>query len=307
MLRCHWSGHFAAVGADREGVIHIDRFAPSPTGLLHLGHAFSALIGHAMAEAAGGRYLLRMEDLDRGRVRPEYYAAIEADLTWLGVRWHGDVLWQSQRLGHYAAALKRLEAQGLVYRCACTRRDIAEAVSAPQESRSIGPDGLVYPGTCRGRALPTGPDRAHRLDMRAAVTALGDARLRRLTFTEDGAGPAGETGEIALDPDALIEGTGDIVLARRDGTPAYHLAVVVDDAAQGITHITRGEDLFAATPIHRLLQALLGLPTPRYHHHRLIRDEAGRRLAKRDDAKAIATLRAEGASPDDIRRMVGLG
>lgn len=279
----------------------IDRFAPSPTGHLHLGHAFSALIGHDRARAEGGRYLLRMEDLDQSRVRPGYAEGIVADLSWLGLRWDGAVLCQSARLAAYRAALARLAAAGLTYHCQCSRRDIAEAAAAPQEGVEPGPDGPVYPGTCRGLALGPAPNRAVRLDMARAVAQIG-----ALSFRETGAGPEGQQGEIPLCPEALVEGTGDVVLARRDGMPAYHLAVVVDDAYQGVTRITRGEDLFSATAIHRLLQALLDLPVPEYHHHRLIRDEAGKRLAKRDDARAIATLRAEGATPTDIRRLVGL-
>lgn len=280
--------------------MHVERFAPSPTGRLHLGHAFSALLGADAARAAGGVWRLRIEDLDQGRARPEYEAGVVEDLAWLGLAWPDPVLRQSARAAAYDAALARLEARGLTYRCVCTRRDIAAATDAPQEG---GPDGPVYPGLCRGRAIPADAPAAVRLDMAAAVKAMEGARL---TFREIGRGPEGETGEIALDPAALILTCGDVVLARKDAPASYHLAVVVDDAAEGVSHVTRGEDLFAATPIHRLLQALLGLPSPIWRHHRLIRDEAGRRLAKRADDVALAALRAEGATPADIRRMVGL-
>jgi glutamyl-Q tRNA(Asp) synthetase len=286
---------------------HIDRFAPSPTGELHLGHAFSALLGWRAARAAGGRFLLRIEDVDQGRVRPEYTEAIYRDLAWLGLDWETPVLFQSTRLPAYHAALGRLTARGLAYVCTCTRRDIAEAIAAPQESAgSSSPDGAVYPGTCRARGHPPGPDTAIRLDMRRAIAALGGpAAVRSLGFHETGSGPAGETGAIRLDPEALVEGAGDVVLARRDGAPAYHLAVVVDDAWQGVTHVTRGRDLFPSTPVHRLLQALLDLPAPFYHHHRLIRDATGKRLAKRDHAHSLARLREEGWTRRDVLDRLG--
>jgi len=286
-----------------------DRFAPSPTGELHLGHAYSALLGWRGMREAGGRFLLRIEDLDRGRSRPEFVEGIYRDLAWLGIDWERPVLFQSSRLPAYSAALARLADRGLTYACGCTRRDIAEAASAPQEGASPpGPDGPVYPGTCRSRGLAPGPATAIRLDMRAAMRSLGgrDA-VADLRFLETAAGPAGETGPIALDAEALVEGTGDVVLARRDGAPAYHLAVVVDDAFQGVTRVTRGRDLFPATPVHRLLQALLGLPAPVYRHHRLIRDADGKRLAKRDHAHSLAWLREEGWSPADVLSRLGFG
>ncbi|MCL5778713.1 tRNA glutamyl-Q(34) synthetase GluQRS [Limibaculum sp. FT325] len=284
-----------------------DRFAPSPTGELHLGHAFSAWLGWSGARAAGGRFLLRIEDLDRERARPEHVAGILRDLAWLGIDWDGEVLFQSSRLAAYAAALATLGVRGLTYRCTCSRRDIAEAASAPQEGGAAahGPDGIVYPGTCRGRPAGDGPA-AIRLDLAAAIAALGGAAaVGRLGFTEHDAGPDGETGRIMLDPAALLAATGDIVLRRRDGAPAYHLAVVLDDAFQGVTRVTRGRDLFAATPVQRLLQAALGLPEPEYRHHRLIRDASGRRLAKRDRDLSVAALRAAGATPREI--LAGLG
>lgn len=286
--------------------MHTERFAPSPTGELHLGHAYSALACWRAAQAAEGRLLLRMEDLDQSRVRPAFVEGIYRDLAWLGLEWETPVLFQSTRLPAYRAALDALRRRGLTYACICSRRDITEAALAPQEGAAVGPDGPVYPGTCRGRAHFPGEPAAIRLDMRRAIAELGGtAALAALGFVELDAGPAGETGSIRLDAEALVAGTGDVVLARRDGTPAYHLAVVVDDAWQGITHVTRGRDLFAATPLHRLLQALLGLPTPDYRHHRLIRDGAGRRLAKRDRARALATLRAEGWTPADVLARLG--
>lgn len=277
------------------------RFAPSPTGPLHLGHAYSAILSHDLARAAGGAFFLRIEDIDQSRARPQWEAMIYEDLAWLGLEWTQPVLRQSERLSTYRAALERLWRAGLLYPCTCSRRDIEEAASAPQEGASpvIGPDGLVYPGTCRHK--PRGgplPDGALRLDMTKAA--------RDLSFLEEGRGPAGEAGQITVTRDRLITEIGDVVLARRDMGTSYHLAVVVDDAAQGITHVTRGQDLFEATPIHALLQRLLGLPTPIYHHHGLIRDAAGKRLAKRDDARAIRKYRDEGATAADIRRMVGL-
>ncbi len=242
-----------------------------------------------MAVSAGGDFLLRIEDIDGARARPEFEAAIRADLTWLGLRWPEPVMRQSQRSEAYAAAMSRLRDLDVLYPCTCTRRGISSALGAPQE----GAAAPVYPGTCRGRR-DAPPDAAWRLDL---------ARARAL------AGPVGfrETGpDRAAWVVASGEALGDVVLARRDIGVAYHLAVVVDDAAQRISHVVRGSDLFEATGVHRLLQALLGLPTPVYHHHRLIRDAAGWRLAKRDDAASIASRRAAGATPADLRALVGL-
>lgn len=269
----------------------VTRFAPSPTGPLHLGHAYAALV----AAGRGERFLLRIEDIDTARCRPEWEAAIYDDLAWLGLRWAQPVMRQSARLPAYQAALVQLSQAGLTYHCACTRGDIRAALSAPQEGAAvIGPDGPVYPGTCRGKGLEAG---AVRLDMGKAMERLWDIR-----FTETGL----RAGEHVFSAAAMVEGVGDVVLARRDIGTSYHLAVVVDDAAQGITEVTRGEDLFEATSVHVVLQRLLGLPVPAYHHHRLIRDDDGKRLAKRDDARALARYRAEGATPADIRAMVGL-
>jgi len=281
------------------------RFAPSPTGPLHLGHAYSALLAHDMAQAARGTFHLRIDDLDQSRARAEWEAQIFEDLAWLGLGWPRPVRRESEHLGDYAAALRQLWSLGLLYPCTCTRRDIREAATAPQEGAPLhGPDGLVYPGTCRhvpdtSQPMPGGVLRLH---MARALEELAAP----VEFEETGAGPGGETGRITLSPDRLIAEVGDVVLARSGMGAAYHLAVVIDDAAQGVTDVVRGEDLFTATYIHVLLQNLLGLPKTRYHHHRLIRDDAGKRLAKRDDARAISTFRAEGAQPSDIRAMVGL-
>ncbi|SDK36807.1 tRNA glutamyl-Q(34) synthetase GluQRS [Aliiruegeria lutimaris] len=282
----------------------ITRFAPSPTGPLHLGHAYSALLASDMARAASETFLLRIEDIDQSRARPEWEAQIFDDLHWLGLDWPEPVMRQSERLPVYRAALQELWSRGLLYPCSCRRRDILEAASAPQEGGApvMGPDGIVYPGTCRDRPLPAEmPAEALRLNMRKALDGIDN-----ILFQEDGSGPNGERGTIDIAPETLIGSIGDIVLARRDMGTSYHLSVVVDDAAQGISHVIRGQDLFAATAIHVLLQRILGLPRPIYHHHRLIRDDAGKRLAKRDDARAIGKYRADGASPADIREMVGL-
>lgn len=269
----------------------VTRFAPSPTGPLHLGHAYAALI----AAARGDRFLLRIEDIDRARCKPEFETAIEDDLHWLGLTWETPVMRQSDRLTAYEIAIAQLCNLGMTYHCTCTRGDIKAALSAPQEGAAvIGPDGPVYPGTCRDKGHQSG---ALRLNMARAMDALG-----KVGFHDSGT----HAGEYIYTAAHMIENIGDIVLARRDIGTSYHIAVVVDDAAQGITEVTRGEDLFTATAIHVVLQRLLGLPTPAYHHHRLIRDDQGKRLAKRDDSRALAKYRAEGATPADIRRMVGL-
>ncbi|WP_370210468.1 tRNA glutamyl-Q(34) synthetase GluQRS [Roseovarius sp.] len=276
---------------------YITRFAPSPTGPLHLGHAYSAIVAHDMARAAQGRFLLRIEDIDQTRARPEWESQILDDLSWLGLTWDDTPLRQSDRLPRYAEALDRLWDAGLLSPCSCRRRDIAAAASAPQEGAPLhGPDGIIYPGTCRDapRKGPRPSDEALRLDMRKAAQTL-------VTYHE-----LLDDTRSTLNPEEMVTTIGDIVLSRRDFLGSYHLSVVLDDADQEITHVIRGADLAEATPIHVLLQRLLGLPTPRYHHHRLIRDEAGKRLAKRDDARAIATYRAAGDTPADIRRRVGL-
>lgn len=275
----------------------VTRFAPSPTGLLHLGHAYAALVAERLADP--GQFLLRIEDIDRDRCRPEYEAAIYEDLTWLGLAWQRPVMRQSDRMAAYRNALKQLAS--LTYPCRCRRGDIRAALSAPQEGAlPAGPDGLVYPGTCRGRSTAdAGPDDVIRLDAARALDALG---IGRVAFRDQTILPDEDH---ALSRDQFLNGIGDVILSRRGMGTSYHLAVVVDDAAQGITMVTRGKDLFNSTYIHVLLQKLLNLPTPWYYHHRLIRDDAGKRLAKRDDARAIRHYREDGATPQDIRRLVG--
>jgi glutamyl-Q tRNA(Asp) synthetase len=261
----------------------VTRFAPSPTGRLHAGHAFSAIRAHEHARRAGGTFLLRIEDIDPGRSREEFVAGIEEDLRWLGLRWDGEVVRQSSRLDAYRGALGALGAAGLLYPCFCTRADIANAASAPH-----GPEGAVYPGTCRALDPATRAERmerephAWRIAMDRAVAQTG-----ALHWHDSGAG------DVAADPLRF----GDVVLARKDAPASYHLAVTVDDAWQRVTDVVRGADLFEATHIHRLLQALLGLPTPRYHHHPLLVDASGERLAKRRGSESLADLREMGANP----------
>ncbi|MDB6179761.1 tRNA glutamyl-Q(34) synthetase GluQRS [Paracoccus fistulariae] len=273
------------------------RFAPSPTGLLHLGHAYAALV--AAEQADPGAFLLRIEDIDRERCRPDYEAAIHEDLHWLGLDWTQPALRQSDRMPAYQDALRRLEP--LCYPCRCRRGDIRTALSAPQEGAlPAGPDGLIYPGTCRHRSMTDlGADDVIRLDARRAFDAIGVAQLE---FRDEIILP-GQPHRISRDE--FLDGIGDVILSRRGMGTSYHLAVVVDDSAQGISLVTRGKDLFDSTWIHVILQKLLQLPTPLYHHHRLIRDDAGKRLAKRDDARALRHYRQDGATPADIRQMLG--
>jgi glutamyl-Q tRNA(Asp) synthetase len=362
-------------GAAQNAKIVVSRFAPSPTGRLHLGHAYSALQAHDFARKRGGRFLLRIEDIDPGRCREEFVEGICEDLAWLGLAWDGEVLRQSQRLPRYAEALDRLKALGLVYPCFCTRTDIAREIAA-SASAPHGPDGPHYPGTCRSlseqereQRMPTEPH-AWRLDMGKAIaqttfpphgfvgrgTAEGgggdssappidpssDSFTRRREDAKEldydgkepvfassrlrvnhsspergggprsgGGGPSRGTAPLTWTNDgeeilAAPEVFGDVVLARKDAPTSYHLAVVVDDDAQRITDIVRGADLYASTHIHRLLQALLDLPTPAYHHHPLLADAAGKRLAKRTHAPTLADLRAAGADPrrlsENLRR-----
>ena len=290
------------------------RFAPSPTGPLHLGHAYSAVLAHDIAVAAGGEFLLRIEDIDTARARPAWETQIYEDLTWLGLHWENPVMRQSTRLSAYQSALISLYDANLIYPCTCSRRDIAEAANAPQEGAPlIGPDGMVYPGTCAHRwrennEVPFDPKVPYRLSLDAAFRAVDNTHDEGpvLHFDEQGSGPEGQSGRITISQSAAQHQIGDPVLSRRDMGTSYHLSVVLDDAAQGITHVVRGEDLFEATKIHVILQKVLGLPTPQYHHHALIRDSTGKRLAKRDDARAISLYRSEGQTPQDIRAMIGL-
>jgi glutamyl-Q tRNA(Asp) synthetase len=275
------------------------RFAPSPNGYLHLGHALSALLNADMARAAGGRLLLRIEDIDAARCRPEYEAAIYQDLAWLGLAWETPVRRQSEHYGDYRAALARLKGMGLIYPSFESRAEIAAQSTArdPDGAPRYAGGAKAMPADERKRLLASGAPYALRLDMQAAL-----ARGGAIAWTETGAGPAGETGVVAADPAAW----GDVIVARKETPTSYHLAVVVDDAAQGITDVVRGRDLFHATAVHRLLQELLGLPPPRYHHHRLVLDTDGKKLAKSTRATGLRELRAQGLTPADIRHLAGL-
>jgi glutamyl-Q tRNA(Asp) synthetase len=280
----------------------VTRFAPSPTGYLHLGHAFAAIT--AAESARRGRFLVRIEDIDRTRVRPEFEAAIFEDLHWLGLNWEMPVLRQSSRFEAYQAALDRLQPLELLYPCFCTRAEIAVEVARASEAPH-GPEGALYPGTCRhldakvrAARMAAGEPYALRLDVQKAARRAGT-----LSFLEDGSGPSGEHGCINVDPLLF----GDVVLARKETPASYHLAVVVDDALQGVTLVTRGNDLFAATHVQRLLQTLLDLPKPHYAHHRLILDEAGRKFSKRDKSVTLRKLRAQGETALSIRKRLGIG
>ncbi len=282
------------------------RFAPSPNGYLHLGHALSALIDFEMARALNGRFLLRIEDIDASRCRPEFEQAIYEDLAWLGIAWEEQVRRQSDNLASYAQALAKLEAQGLVYPSFESRaeiaRHIAQHTGAPWPH---DPDGSpLYPGTAkqlapqeRERRIAAGEPYALRLDMGAAIKRTG-----ALTWVETGADPKQDHETLMAEPQRW----GDVVLARKDTPTSYHLSVVVDDALQGVTHVVRGQDLYQATSVHRVLQTLLGLPAPLYHHHRLVLDAEGHKLSKSTKATALRELRQQGKTPADIRRMVGL-
>ncbi len=284
------------------------RFAPSPNGLLHLGHALSALLNFDMARAAGGRFLLRMEDIDTARCRPEYEAAIYEDLAWLGISWEQPVRRQSEHLGDYRAALKKLEAMRLTFPSFESRAELAHMVGDRdvRERWPRDPDGVpLYPGSARQMKEPEreariarGDAYAIRLDMEKAVEWAGHLR-----WNETGEGSAGETGEITADPAAW----GDAIVGRKETPTSYHLSVVLDDALQGVTDVVRGRDLFWSTSVHRLLQALLDLPQPTYRHHRLILDPDGKKLSKSTAATGLRELRAQGMTPDDIRRLVNVG
>jgi glutamyl-Q tRNA(Asp) synthetase len=285
----------------------IFRFAPSPNGYLHLGHAYSALLNFDSARQAGGTFLLRIEDIDATRCRPEYEAAIYEDLEWLGITWQTPVRRQSEHLADYRGALDQLAAQGLVYPSFESRAGIARLVAQREANGPWprDPDGApLYPGSAKSLAsdqraglLESGTPTALRLDMEAARARAGD-----LAWTEQGEGPDGETGTVAAQPHAW----GDVILVRKETPTSYHLSVVVDDALQGVTDVVRGQDLFWSTSVHRLLQQLLELPQPVYRHHRLVLDDAGQKLSKSTQATGLRELRTQGATPADIRRLVGL-
>ncbi|MFN3523527.1 MAG: tRNA glutamyl-Q(34) synthetase GluQRS [Phenylobacterium sp.] len=275
------------------------RFAPSPTGFLHRGHAFSALTAHAAARAADGRFLLRIEDIDATRRRPEFEAAIFEDLAWLGLDWETPVRRQSEHMDDYMAALDRLQAEGLVYRCFRTRREVAEAIASAPHGAMEAFAGAPLPPDEEAERLAAGAPFAWRLSLSAARARLGG--FGGLSFVEEGAGPDGEHGLIPARPEL----GGDVVLARKDVGVAYHLAVTVDDALQGVTHVIRGCDLFEAAHVQRLLQALLDLPEPVYRHHRLLTGPDGKRFAKRDRAETLRELRARGVQPRALRRELG--
>jgi glutamyl-Q tRNA(Asp) synthetase len=281
----------------------VTRFAPSPTGYLHLGHAFAAITAHDTAKRQGGRFLLRIEDIDRSRCRLEFEQAIYEDLAWLELRWEQPVLRQSERFTAYRATLAQLQSQGLLYPCFCTRAEIAAEIARSTEAPH-GPEGAPYPGTCRKLSgsdlkerVESGTPYALRLNVQKAAELAG-----ALQFEEHGSGRNGEHGTIAVNPLLF----GDIVLARKDAPASYHLAAVVDDAFQGVTLVTRGNDLFAATYVQRLLQNLLDLPMPAYAHHQLLLDEQGRKFSKRNRGVTLRDLRANGVMPENVRMQIGL-
>lgn len=285
----------------------VTRFAPSPTGWLHLGHAYAALFAYEEAWKAGGRFLIRLEDIDPTRVRPEYEAAIFDDLAWLGLEWEQPVRRQSEHFDDFRAALDQLSSLGVLYPCFCTRKEIQDEIARAGQAPH-GPDGPHYPGICRNlsatereKRIASGQPYALRLDVAKAIASVSvspslPSESHLLTWIDLDRGPQ------TADPAVF----GDVVLARKETPTSYHLAVVVDDAIQGITLVTRGEDLLEATHLHRLLQELLGLPVPQWRHHRLICDENGRRLAKRDDAKSLRALREQGWTPAQVRQAVGV-
>jgi glutamyl-Q tRNA(Asp) synthetase len=279
--------------------VFVTRFAPSPTGYLHRGHAYSALTAWRAARAAGGRFLLRIEDIDATRSRPQFEAAILEDLAWLGIDWDGPVRRQSDHLEDYARTLRELAERGLLYRCFRTRREVAEAIGqAPHGAMEAFRGALLAPDE-EDRRLAAGEAFAWRLSLAAAMRTLGG---HAMTFVEEGEGPAGERGMINARPEL----GGDVVLARKDVGVAYHLAVTHDDALQGVTHVIRGQDLFEATHVQRLIQALMGWPQPVYRHHRLLTGPEGKRYAKRDKAQTLRELRAAGVTPEALRAELGL-
>jgi glutamyl-Q tRNA(Asp) synthetase len=278
----------------------ITRFAPSPTGYLHRGHAFSALTAAQLAADRGGGFVLRIEDIDAARCRPAFEAAIYEDLAWLGLEWPAPVRRQSEHLADYGAAMEGLRQRGLIYRCFKTRRELLDDIGRAPHGPAAPYVGEPLPAAEEARRMAAGEAFAWRLSLRAARSALGGA-WEGLAFVEEGRGPGGEHGRIAARPDLA----GDVILGRKGLGVAYHLAVVMDDALQGVTHVVRGEDLFEAAHVQRLLQALLGLPTPIYHHHRLLTGPDGERFAKRDRAQTLRELRASGMTAAALRAELG--
>lgn len=289
----------------------ITRFAPSPNGWLHLGHAYSAIFASDTARTLGGQFLLRIEDIDVGRCRPEYEQGIYDDLAWLGLTWQTPVRRQSEHFDEYAAALKRLRNMGLAYPCFASRKDIHDAIQASGIGPArwpVDPDGApLYPGLYKdipstelNRLMWEGRSYAWRLDMEKALAIAEDINAGPITFMEETGSPRGQTGRLPIDPMRF----GDVVIARKDVPTSYHLAVTLDDALQNVTVVTRGQDLFAATYVHRLLQVLLGLPEPRYRHHALIRDKTGRRLSKSAKDMGLREMRLAGTTPEDVRALI---
>jgi len=284
--------------SDGTSTSPVTRFAPSPTGYLHLGHAFAALFAFQAAQRKDGRFFLRIEDIDRGRCRTEFEDAILEDLAWLGLSWAKPVRRQSEHFDDYAKALDTLDQQGLLYPCFCTRKDIRDEIVQSGQAPHVGPEGPVYPGTCRAlsmnereQRIGQGDSYALRLDMAKACDHTG-----ALTWMDQK-----QNKPIPATPEIF----GDVILARKDTPTSYHLACTLDDHLQGITLVTRGEDLLTATHVHRLLQSLLGLDTPAYHHHGLITGETGERLSKRDQAQTLRSLREAGTSPEDVQKLAG--
>jgi glutamyl-Q tRNA(Asp) synthetase len=283
------------------------RFAPSPNGYLHLGHAYSALLNFDLARQAGGKFLLRIEDIDATRCRPEFEAAIYEDLDWLGISWETPVRRQSEHFSEYREAVEKLSGRRLIYPAFESRAEIARLVAERETGAAWprDPDGApLYPGAAkslsaeaRRQLIEQGVPYALRLDLAAAT-----AQSSGLTWIEQGEGPGGESGMVIARPETW----GDVILARKETPTSYHLSVVIDDALQGVTDVVRGQDLFWSTSVHRLLQTLLGLPQPAYLHHRLVLDASGQKLSKSTRATALRELRAAGAAPADIRRLVGL-
>lgn len=286
----------------------VTRFAPSPTGLLHLGHAYSAMRTFETAKAAGGQCLLRIEDIDQTRCKPEYESAILDDLKWMGFDWPGPVRRQSEHMDEYQGVIGTLAEAGLVYRCFKTRKEIAEDIARAPHQPGEGPDGVIYPGPSQpmsadeeAERLEKGEAFAWRLSIAACREHLSES-FNSLMFIEEGAGPDGESGLVLAKPDLM----GDVILARKDIGTSYHIAACHDDAQQGVTHVIRGEDLFFTTHLHVLIQKLMGWPKPVYRHHKLVLDQDGKRFAKRDESMTLKALCEAGITPSELKQMAGV-